>query len=92
MPYIPKASREAMVTGAAESPGDLNYQFTMLAILYVRRNGLSYQTINDVVGALEGAKAEFQRRIVNPYEDTKIVANGDLYEGVLHQFGLKGGK
>jgi hypothetical protein len=39
----------------------------------------SYQSINDVLGALEGAKLEFYRRIAAPYEDTKIQENGDVY-------------
>ena len=39
----------------------------------------NYQAINDIVGAVEGAKLEFVRRIVNPYEDKKIKENGDVY-------------
>lgn len=39
----------------------------------------NYQGINDIIGALEGAKAEFQRRKVADYEDTKIAENGDVY-------------
>jgi hypothetical protein len=41
--------------------------------------GLSYQTINDIVGALEGAKLEFYRRVAVPYEDKKIIENGDVF-------------
>lgn len=62
------------------TPGDLNYFFTSFAKGYTDRNGLSYQTINDVVGALEGAKLEFYRRIAVPYEEGKIKENGDVYE------------
>lgn len=82
MPYI-KGGRRVHVCPAVpddvETAGELNYQFTMLVRAYVAARGLSYQTINDVVGALEGAKAEFQRRVVAPYEDTKIKENGDVY-------------
>ena len=59
--------------------GDLNYILTTKCLEYMQAKGLNYQTINDVVGALIGAKDEFQRRIVNPYEDSKIAANGDVY-------------
>ena len=59
--------------------GDLNRAFTELAIEYLRVNGLRYQTINDVVGALVGAKDEFNRRVVAPYEDDCIKENGDVY-------------
>lgn len=37
-----------------------------------------YARMNTIVGAIESAKAEFQRRIVNPYEDEKIQENGDV--------------
>lgn len=60
------------------TPGELNYLFTEIIKLYIR-NGLNYQKINDVMGALEGAKLEFYRRIAAPYEDTKIKENGDVY-------------
>jgi hypothetical protein len=59
--------------------GELNFLITKLVIRYVHVKGLNYQTCNDIVGALDGAKAEFQRRVVAPYEDTKIAENGDVY-------------
>lgn len=64
---------------APVNAGELNYLFTCIIRNYVRKHGLRYQQINDVVGALEGAKAEFQRRVVVPYEDSKIAENGDVY-------------
>ena len=79
MPYI-KAKDKPRASYSPETAGELNYQFTNLMQDYVRRNGLTYQTLNDVVGALEGAKAEFQRRVVAPYEDIKIATNGDVYD------------
>jgi hypothetical protein len=81
MPYVRKTVRESLDVGefGPQCAGDLNYLFTKLAIAYVKEHGLSYQRLNDVVGALDGAKAEFQRRVVAPYEDTKIRENGDVY-------------
>ena len=81
MPYITQKQREEICLngGNPTNAGELNYCFTMLAIEYLKEKGESYQTINDIVGALEGAKAEFQRRIVAPYEDRKIWMNGDVY-------------
>lgn len=81
MPYIPLASRQALnlMERDAESPGELNYQLSLLVDDYVRSHGLSYQTINDVVGALVGVTAEFQRRIVGPYEDIKRRANSEVF-------------
>jgi len=40
---------------------------------------LRYQNINDLLGALEGAKLELYRRVAAPYEDEKVESNGDVY-------------
>ncbi len=82
MPYINNKDRANLtpVTPAkAIAAGELNFQFTELIKLYMATNGLSYSTINNVVGALEGAKLEFYRRVAAPYEDKKIKENGDVY-------------
>lgn len=82
MPYVPAAERPGLTPVAlhrAVTPGELNYQITALILTYLDHKGLSYTAINDIVGALDGAKAEFQRRIVAPYEDRKIADNGDVY-------------
>ena len=81
MPYIAKAERVALYeTGArAKTPGQLNYFITLLIEEYWTDHP-NYQGINDIVGALEGAKLEFYRRIAAPYEDTKIQLNGDVYK------------
>lgn len=84
MPYIKDIERTRlgisyfMHEDYPQNAGELNYLFTMLVKQYVDKKGLSYQIINDVVGALDGAKVEFQRRVVGPYEDKKIKENGDL--------------
>jgi hypothetical protein len=65
------------------SVGELNYLLTRAACQYAEGRGLSYQTINDVIGALECAKQEFLRRVVGPYEDKKIEENGDVYPSYL---------
>lgn len=59
--------------------GELNYNITRLLKEYMDFHGLCYQTINDIVGALEGAKLEFYRRIAVPYETEKIEQNSDVY-------------
>lgn len=33
----------------------------------------------DALGALECCKLEFYRRVAAPYEDSKIISNGDVY-------------
>ena len=79
MPYITREERERLEDGfPIATAGQLNFKITKLIHSFLEGKGLSYQTINDIVGALDGAKAEFQRRIVIPYEDKKIEENGDV--------------
>jgi hypothetical protein len=81
MPYIKQADRDALERAERQpdNAGELNYVFTLFALEYMQRKGKKYQHINDVIGALEGAKLEFYRRFAAPYEDTKIAENGDVY-------------
>ncbi len=80
MPYITQIDRASLASGSpTRTPGHLNFELTVLINKYLETNGLSYTKINDVLGALEGAKLEFIRRIVNPYEDAKQEQNGDVY-------------
>lgn len=87
MPYVAQAARTRIDqtrigdrdSSAIDLPGELNYAITKLCVAYLESHTLSYQTINDILGALEGAKAEFYRRVAAPYEDTKIQTNGDIY-------------
>ena len=86
MPYITDKVKvglspitDAFANCVIGSPGELNYLFTRVIMDYTINEGLTYQTINDVIGALEGAKMEFYRRVATPYEEGKIVLNGDVY-------------
>jgi hypothetical protein len=62
-----------------QNAGEMNYLFSLICKNYVEGR-LSYQRINDCIGALEGAKMEFYRRVAVPYEAMKIAENGDVYE------------
>lgn len=79
MPYIQEHDKERVRGDGPKNAGELNFAITELILEYLDRKGLRYQNINDIVGALEGAKMEFTRRITNPYEDQKIKDNGDVY-------------
>ena len=80
MPYIKQEHRAEIfpICKVPASAGELNYQLTELIRRYWDRQG-TYQAINDIVGALEGAKLEFYRRVAAPYENDKIEQNGDVY-------------
>ena len=81
MPYIPTAARAAMLDRAMKptTAGEFNYLISVVANDYIARYGKSYDTINALIGVLECAKLELYRRIAAPYEDVKIVANGDVF-------------
>lgn len=87
MPYIKAEQRpaldervEALVAAIEELPpeqrdGALNYATTRaLKRLYP----LSYYNLNRAMGVLSCIQTEFYRRVVAPYEDQKIVENGDV--------------
>lgn len=94
MPYIKEEDRNRIITTSldpqsyqrkigiradnVENCGELNYAITVLVQTYLKNKGLRYQNINDVIGALEGAKMELYRKVAVPYEDKKIVENGDV--------------
>jgi hypothetical protein len=81
VPYIPQSKRYGLAHewDSPATAGELNYKFTQLSVDFLRKHGLSYHSINDVLGALEGAKLEFYRRVAIPYENGKIQENGDVY-------------
>jgi hypothetical protein len=87
VPYIKQEKRslytkeiEALVKKLEEQPlteqdGDLNYIVTSIfKLLYKPR----YFNYNRAIGVLEAIKQEYYRRVVAPYEDTKIKDNGDV--------------
>lgn len=79
MPYIEQKDRGLDTIIGPRTAGELNYAFTETLQNYIRLKGKSYQTFNDIIGALEGAKLELYRRRIADYEDGKIVTNGDVY-------------
>lgn len=81
MPYIKQEQRDALdfAGDVPTTAGELNYVITKVCIGYMKRGHKSYQEINDILGALEGAKLEFYRRVAVPYEEGKIETNGDVY-------------
>lgn len=83
MPYIKSEDREALdkYPLSVQNAGELNYMFTKIALAYwAGVNGKqNYQKINDIIGAMEGAKLEFYRKVVVNYEDKKCAENGEVY-------------
>lgn len=93
MPYIKQYLRdsvdadidnlvmEAKRNCAGDMDGAANYIITrIVAGLFKPDEGWRYRYMAHAVGCLESVKAEFQRRIVAPYEDDCATANGDIGE------------
>ena len=78
MPYIREERRTSAMFAPANA-GELNYALTKLMILYWNTQPQRYQALNDISGAATEALAEFRRRVLVPYEKTKIAENGDVY-------------
>ena len=58
--------------------GEINYSFSR--ILAGSMGKTSYSKIAMITGVLENIKQEFYRRVASPYEELKIVQNGDIKE------------
>lgn len=80
MPYITSERKSALLDGdLAATSGELNYLLTKVCQGYLANHTRNYAYLNDCIGALEACKLELYRRIVVPYEDEKIIANGDVW-------------
>lgn len=84
MPYIPQPDRLKFkksldnLTPNISKKGELTYIAYALLLGYIQRNGKSYQNLSDACAGLTDAVDEFKRRVMFPYEDEKIIQNGDV--------------
>jgi len=61
--------------------GNLNYIIFKIIKELTSKNNCgekSYARFNAILGALECCKLEIYRRMISPYEDSKIIENGDV--------------
>ena len=84
MPYIVEKERKIfddnlhLLAVFLRTKGELNYCITNLLHSYIFKNGLKYDTLNDVIGILECIKQELYRTVVGKYEDKKKELNGNI--------------
>jgi len=84
MPYIKQEDRKKFdkkleeLSNLINSDGELNYCITILINKLLNKRGKNYQNLNNLIGTLECAKLEFYRTIISPYENLKILENGDI--------------
>lgn len=85
MPYILDGEKHEMsdaihdLSMFIQSKGDLNYAICeLIGQLILNEDRLSYTKISEWIDTLPDAEAELRRRILNKYEDIKIIQNGDV--------------
>ena len=82
MPYVTQKRRaeldpvvQLMAKVDVKADGDLNYILFAYARYGIKH---SYNSLKNYIGELNETTAEIRRRILAPYEDTKIKENGDV--------------
>ena len=82
MPYIAQEKRlhldnvvSRMDMEDIKADGDLNYMLFAYCKRYIKP---SYNNYKNFIGELRQCAAEIERRILSPYEDKKILENGDV--------------
>lgn len=81
MPYLTQESRTKI---RLASSGQLNYIIHQIIDEYLEDNGLSYETLNSILGVLTAVQLEIYRRLAAPYEDRKKDENGDVYPYIAY--------
>jgi hypothetical protein len=82
MPYIKQEDRDYFLKDTIrigndiETVGELNFVITSIVHSYLKKIGVNYTNINNVIGTLECAKIELYRSLAQNYEDSKIAENG----------------
>ena len=82
MPYIKQVDRpnmddvyEMMISAMVKANGDLNYILFKFCKYQVKP---SYNNYKNFCGELRQCATEIERKILAPYEDSKIEENGDV--------------
>lgn len=83
MPYIPEEKREKfdkvvnlMKELNVVADGDLNYILYKYCLHNVEP---SYNNFKNYCAELRQCATEIERRLLNPYENKKMIENGDIY-------------
>ena len=83
MPYIKQDRRKDLDTIVSDmwindikADGDLNYVLYAYCKRCIKH---SYNNYKNYIGELRQCATEIERRLLAPYEDEKIIENGDIY-------------
>ncbi len=91
MPYIKEEDREkfdefvTILAAIINAKGDLNYVICEIVGRLILKTKISYTQISEWIDGVHGAERELTRRLLDPYEDIKILENGDVpsFERIL---------
>ena len=84
MPYIRQAERIPIdrivkkLVPLIKAKGDLNYTVCELIGQLILNTKISYTQISEWIDTLPDAEAELRRRLLDPYENQKVIENGDV--------------
>jgi len=97
MPYIKDPEKREMADSIndlsmfIESKGDLNYAICeLVGRCIIDSDSLSYTGMSELIDAVHDAEAELRRRLLVPYEDLKIIENGDVPSFITILEAMKG--
>src|SRR2546427_74346 len=90
MPYLDEEQRANLdyewlkLADKIATPGQLNYAICKLTERAVLQQfDLSYHTLSKFHAAMQDAADEFQRRVIDVYEDKVRVRNGDVFTEII---------
>jgi hypothetical protein len=97
MPYIKNEEKIKFIkfinnlVSYINSKGDLNYVICELVGQYIAQTGVSYINMSEKIDAVHDAETELRRRLLDPYEDKKIMENGDVpsFKEIHHIMGIR---
>lgn len=61
-----------------KTKGDMNYAITRILHLFIQREGKICVNLDYAMGIVKCAKQDFYSKVVAPYEEEKIILNGDI--------------
>jgi hypothetical protein len=85
MPYVKEETKDRIELPYVNTTGELTYVIDRIAEDLLWKfagydfDKLTYDDLSRVRGAMSNAVDEFYRRVIAPFEDGKILVNGDVF-------------
>lgn len=80
MPYLNQGVKSSLDEGRKPQSGaELNYIISKAVNDFLAMRTITYSVLAEAVAALELSQYELKSRIVRPYEDKKVIENGEVF-------------